>query len=449
MKGDVMKKLAVLVMPIFVFVAFCNAGTDGITEQQWDKLVEQVKAECMHHYTYMNKNEPKRIVSSMDTLYMLGFDKEFKECVKWVEKNYDPARIKDQDVFKFIMTHLGALLSAYQMSGEEVLLEKAVDLADKILPAFDSPTGIPFRRIDVKTGKPHGAKTCPADAGSNLLEFATLSDLTGKDVYYKAAKKAAVAMYDRRSKLDLIGRWINVETGKWVDNLATSGCYSDSYYENLAKGWLCTGDKDLLEMYNTLSKAINNRLTVEDAEGRLWFKEVDMNTGKGGGPMWTSLGDYYMGVLATMGQVELAAKLLETAYFVRDQHGLQPFVVRYAGNGKVHYQMPQFFLAPELIESTWHMWKITGKEYYRRQNVPYFKNIVKYCRKEKSPYKEIVDVRSKKQGGIKWWWISEGWKYFYLTFEENPRIKNFYKEWLFNTEAHPMKIIKKQKEKES
>lgn len=104
------------------------AAIEKLPEKEWKKLVEEVRAECLHHYTYMEKHEAKRIVSSMDTLYLLGFDKEFKECVKWVEKNYDPAKAKERDVFKYIMTHLGALLSAYQMSGEKVLLEKAVDL---------------------------------------------------------------------------------------------------------------------------------------------------------------------------------------------------------------------------------------------------------------------------------------------------------------------------------
>jgi hypothetical protein len=206
-----------------------------------------------------------------------------------------------------------------------------------------------------------------------------------------------------------------------------------------------TGDKDLLDMYTTLNNAIKKHLIVEDDEGRLWCREVMMHKQpKGGWKRWTSLGDYYMGVLVTMDDKDLAAKLMKTAYFVRDQHGLQPFNVRYMGKGKLQYDTPNFYLAPELIESTYHMWQMTGDERYRRQNVPYFRNIVKYCRAEKSPYKEIADVRTKKQAGIKWWWISEGWKYFYLTFEAEPRIKNFYKEWVFNTEAHPLKIFRKQ-----
>lgn len=47
---------------------------------------------------------------------------------------------------------MGGLLSAYDLSQEEIFLEKAQQLADKLLPAFNSPTGIPYGRITLASG---------------------------------------------------------------------------------------------------------------------------------------------------------------------------------------------------------------------------------------------------------------------------------------------------------
>jgi hypothetical protein len=58
---------------------------------------------------------------------------------------------------------LGGLLSAYDLSGDEVFLEKARDLADKLLPAWNTPSGIPYNRINLaygNTNNPRWTRVC-------------------------------------------------------------------------------------------------------------------------------------------------------------------------------------------------------------------------------------------------------------------------------------------------
>lgn len=53
-------------------------------------------------------------------------------------------------VFESNIRMVGGLLSAYELSGEEVFLLKAEDLARRLLPAFGTPTGIPLGAINLR-----------------------------------------------------------------------------------------------------------------------------------------------------------------------------------------------------------------------------------------------------------------------------------------------------------
>jgi hypothetical protein len=120
------------------------------------------------------------------------------------------------------------------------LLRLAYDLAKRLLPAFHTPTGLPYPRVNLRTGVPFYAnsplnmnaeegqcprtppgapeitETCSAGAGSLVLEFSTLSRLTGDGRFEDAAKAAFWAVWQRRSSIGLIGSGIDAETGQWV-----------------------------------------------------------------------------------------------------------------------------------------------------------------------------------------------------------------------------------------
>ncbi len=118
------------------------------------------------------------------------------------------------------------------------LLTLAIDLADRLLPAFDTPTGIPYARVNLKTGveQDEVLDTCSAGAGSLMLEFGLLSRLTGDPKYEVAARRAFFAIWSRRSSLDLIGNGISVKNGEWLaPAVSTIGAGIDSFYEYALK----------------------------------------------------------------------------------------------------------------------------------------------------------------------------------------------------------------------
>ena len=126
----------------------------------------------------------------------------------------------DQDIyvknFEITIRMLGGLLSSYQLTGDKRLLALADDLGKRLLPAFNSPTGLPYVYVNLKTGAVRGVETNPAEAGTLLLEFGTLSKLTGKPVYYDKAKRALVEVYNRRSA-DRAGRRQHQRRDRQVD----------------------------------------------------------------------------------------------------------------------------------------------------------------------------------------------------------------------------------------
>src|SRR5207244_9348973 len=157
-------------------------------------------------------------VDALDSLYLLGFKDEADKTREYIAENLS----FDKDIyvqnFEVTIRLLGGLLSNYQLTGDRRLLVLAEDLGTRLLPVFESPTGLPYRYVNLKTGKVRGNVTNPAEAGTLLIEFGTLSKLVHKPVFYDKAKRALVEIYKRRSPIGLVGTWINVETGEWTDN---------------------------------------------------------------------------------------------------------------------------------------------------------------------------------------------------------------------------------------
>src|SRR5262245_39371201 len=283
--------------------------------QQFDRklLAEQVKSEFLHAWTGYKKycwghDDLKPIsktcrdwygapilmtaVDSLDSLYLLGFKNEADETREYIAKNLSFDKDISVQNFEITIRILGGLLSSYQMSGDKRLLDLADDLGKRLLPVFNSPTGMPYRFVNLKTGATRDPVSNPAETGTLLIEFGTLSKLTGKPVYYEKAKRALVETYNRRSPIGLVGENINVETGKWTNTDSHVSAAIDSYYEYLLKCAVLFGDKDCHSMWEDSITKINTYLADESAVerkastrnqpliGDLWYGHADMNTGK-------------------------------------------------------------------------------------------------------------------------------------------------------------------------
>src|SRR5215208_6509158 len=206
-------------------------------------------------------------VDALDTMYIMGLDKEADATRKYITENLKFDKNFDVQNFEITIRLLGGLLSNYQITGDKKLLAMAEDLGNRLLPVFESPTGLPYRYVNLRTGKVSKPVSNPAETGTLIIEFGTLSKLTGKPIFYDKAKRALVETFNRRSKIGLVGEWINVETGAWTNTDSHISGAIDSYYEYLLKCSLLFGDPDCKRMWDESIVAINKYLADERREG--------------------------------------------------------------------------------------------------------------------------------------------------------------------------------------
>lgn len=215
------------------------------------------------------------LVDAADTLAILGNRTEFQAAVRRIDEELPDFHLDvNVSVFETNIRVLGGLLSAHLFAVDDELglmephanlatggyddelLRLALDLGARLLPAFDTATGIPYGTVNLAYGVPEGetAVASLAGAGSLSLEFGVLSALTGRPEFGRRARRAVAALYDRRSVLGLLGKHINVRSGKWVEALSGIGSNSDSFYEYLLKAYLLFGDVDAWRMFLETSR---------------------------------------------------------------------------------------------------------------------------------------------------------------------------------------------------
>ena len=124
------------------------------------------------------------------------------------------------------------------MKYDNCLLRFAKAVGDKLLPAFNTSTGIPVSRINLRTGtvRKNHPETCTACAGTLILEFAALSRFTRDPIYEEKARIALDGLWKKRHHgSGLVGTVINTHNGDWVRRESGVGAGIDSYYEYLLK----------------------------------------------------------------------------------------------------------------------------------------------------------------------------------------------------------------------
>lgn len=372
-------------------------------------------------------------VDSLDTMILMGLDGEAAKTQKLILERLS----FDKDIyvqnFEITIRHLGGLLSAYQLTGERRFLALAEDLGTRLLPAFDSKTGIPYRFVNLKTGRVRGEVTNPAEAGTLLVEFGALAKLTRRPVFYDKAKRALVEVYKRRSKIGLVGGNINVETGEWTDAESHLSGGIDSYYEYLLKCWLLFGDRDCRRMWLDGVAAVN-RYLADETDGALWYGYADMHTGRRTRTYFGALDAFFPAVLALSGDLRRARRLQASAFRMWRLHGIEPERLNYR---TMQVESAGYPLRPEIVESAYFLHRFTNDPEYLRMGAQMFEDFVRHCRTDEA-YAALKSVVTKeKSDGMQSFLFAETLKYFYLLFAPartlDPRAV------VFNTEAHPIR----------
>lgn len=84
------------------------------------------------------------MIDSMSTLLIMNLNEEYANIVPHIQKiNFKVDR--DVSVFESIIRYLGGFISAFELTErkQDSLLQKAEKLAQQLLPAFDTPSGLP------------------------------------------------------------------------------------------------------------------------------------------------------------------------------------------------------------------------------------------------------------------------------------------------------------------
>lgn len=126
-------------------------------------------------------------VDALDTLVLMKLDTDVAKAKELIVNDLSFDRDVYVKNFEITIRLLGGLLSSYQLTGDKRLLHLAEDLGTRLLPAFNSPTGLPYVYVNLHTGQVRNALTNPAETGTLLLEFGTLSKLTGRAEFYDKA----------------------------------------------------------------------------------------------------------------------------------------------------------------------------------------------------------------------------------------------------------------------
>jgi mannosidase alpha-like ER degradation enhancer 2 len=452
-----------------LFVCLVAGSGFGQTAVKSDRnaLAQEVKTEFLHAWNGYKKHawgnddlkplsksyhnwyaEPLLMspVDALDTMYIMGFKDEADRTRDYVAKNLK----FDKDIyvqnFEITIRLLGGLLSAYQITGDKRLLTTAEDLGARLLPVFDSPTGLPYKNVNLHTGKTRGEISNPAETGTLMIEFGTLAKLTGKPVFYEKAKRALVETYKRRSPLGLVGTRINVETGQWTNTGSHLSAEIDSYYEYLLKCSILFGDTDCRTMWEDSISKINTHLADEGRDmsaknvngpvklGELWYGHADMNTGERTKTTTGALDAFFPAVLALDGDLNRAKALHESMFKMWNVHGIEPEVYNYRTGQVEHAGYP---LRPEIVESTYYLYQLTKDPKYLQMGEKMWRDFVKYCRTDVG-YAHLKSVITKeKSDAMQSFLFAETFKYFYLLFAPDKTLD--FRNVVFNTEAHPIR----------
>lgn len=381
------------------------------------------------------------IVDSLDTLMLMGLDEELEDAKAWVDKELDYDINSDVNVFETTIRMLGGLLSAHYLTDdqdESVYLEKAVQLGNKLVSAFNTPTGIPVMELNLhkeeagRNGFPAlGAST--AEIATLQLEFKYLSNLTGEAYFWDAAEKVMTYLNSNQysspgvynPKYDgLAPIYVNQHTGKFDRNLIRLGSRGDSYYEYLLKQYLQTDEKTYLDMYEHAYNGIKKHLMKKSYPNKyVYFGELPK--GIEGGQFDDKMDHLvcFIGGLFALGatkglteqearsnpwwdrsnedQLNLAKELARTCYHMYHDTpgtGLSPEIVIFNSKEDINTEQARgitwsmrgdFYIKqndkhnlqrPETVETLYYLHKITGDIKYREWGWEIFENFVKYTK---------------------------------------------------------------------
>jgi len=386
------------------------------------------------------------LIDSLDTLVVLG---EYDEFERSVRKIIETVRFDSDLVVSVFETNIrvvGGLISSHVLAKmlqgkdpprmtwyKDELLKMTMDIADRLLPAFNTTSGLPHPRVNLKKGMSKFLKdqvdTCTACGGTMILEMAALSRLTGKKIYEEKARKAMDFLWTQRNHgSDLVGTVLNVENGNWIRREAGIGAGIDSYMEYSLKAYILLGEEDFLYRFNKHYDAIMKYVN----KGPL-FIDVHMHKPNvASRPYMDALLAFWPGLQVLKGDLKSAIEIHEMLYQVVQKYKFLPEA--FTHDFQIHWA--QHPLRPEFVESTYLLYRATRDPHYLQVAAQVVDSIEKYT-KVKCGFAGIKDLRSMEhEDRMDSFVLAETFKYLYLIFAEASELPFDVDNYVFTTEAH-------------
>lgn len=411
------------------------------------------------------------IIDNLDTLLLMNMTQEYNyarthvRAVDWSNPiGQDFRRYKEQgnsnptvNVLESVIRYLGALLSAYDLAGDEMMLSKADELARWLLPAFSTRTGVPI--ADYQLGSnPLGSASGEvylSEAGGLTLEFTRLAQVTGKTYYLNAVQKAfdflqSPSWNSTKRVGSLFPQTINPEHPTDLLGIYNLKKKSSNYYDSLIKeAMLLRGN--IPKYQESYSSAIDSVLQYLSKDVKLGGGASDLTVV--GESYFTGTEPVYHAQLSqqacsSAATIGLGARLLnkeqhlnfslnytDTCLWLHESSlgGLGPeeLVLKdYRLRGSHNNSMPiseiydpMFRGTPETIESVFYMWRLTGDRQWQDRGWNLFTRWVE-ATISPSGFAELSDVtqdvkddgnKLDRQNGAL---VSEHLKYLYLLFSD-------------------------------
>ncbi|KAJ1272655.1 hypothetical protein BS78_06G220000 [Paspalum vaginatum] len=398
------------------------------------------------------------LVDSLDTLYIMGLKDEFQKARDWVAESLDFDKDYDASVFETTIRVVGGLLSAHDLSGDKVFLDKAKDIADRLLPAWDTTSGIPYNRINLAHGRAHNpgwtnGDSILADSGTEQLEFIALSQRTGDPKYQQKAENVITQLQKIYPKDGLLPIYINPHSGTTSYSTITFGAMGDSFYEYLLKVWIQGNKTEHVKHYRQMwETSMEGLLSLTKKTTPSNYYYICEKNGGSLSDKMDELACFAPGMLALGASgyggekkseeiMNLAKELARTCY-----NFYQTTPTKLAGENYFFHAGQDMsvgtswnILRPETVESLMYLWRLTGNKTYQDWGWDIFQAFEKNSRIE-SGYVGLRDVNTgEKDNMMQSFFLAETLKYLYLLFSP-PSVISF-DEWVFNTEAHPLRIV--------
>ncbi|KAH9164862.1 seven-hairpin glycosidase [Lactarius sanguifluus] len=410
------------------------------------------------------------IVDAMTTMKIMGLTTQFNEALNFVrEVDFSKSNTLDTvSVFESTIRYVGGLLSAYELNGQgdQFLVDKAKQLADKLSAAWVQENKIPYGFVNFNTSSPVKADSSIAEAGTLTLEWARLSKYTGDDKYRKLAEGAALTIANNPAPFPgLPAQGIDPSTGQ-----PTWGGGSDSYFEYLIKyaHLSNTDDTTFVDAWFTaVDSSIRYLKQTSTVGDHVYLADIDDDGSVR--PVGSHLACFHAGnwmlggkLLNNQTIVDLALQLNDACWntYAGDATGIGPEAFAYAtgltgtasgvpSNQLQFYRQHGYYITspgyvqrPEVLESNFYAWRVTGDRKYLDRARSVVKSFNTYLKISTGGFAGIRDVnnqRTAQDDETQSFWFAEVLKYLYLTFDDPSHIS--LNDYVFNTEAHPFKLL--------